>query len=139
MQPTLVVHADWGTASHKRWMACAVWRPAQDAQRLGLREDSIDVGGPLDAQRLDPVGLRELHEVRVALEVDAGQAVAVDDFLGSGRVNSHVLELQVVLVVLQVRRLGEGGQRHLVLEDPVDEAEPLAGPQVAAAGGNPLQ
>ena len=38
MQPTLVVHADWGTAPYKRWMASAMrrnagwhtaaWRPA---------------------------------------------------------------------------------------------------------------
>src|SRR3990172_8664713 len=46
-----------------------------------LAQDAVHVGGPADAQRLRAVGLRELHEVRVALEVGSREAVVVEHLL----------------------------------------------------------
>src|SRR5262245_37632246 len=79
-----------------------------------LAQDAVDVGGAADAQRLGPVGLRQLHEVRVALEVGPREPVVVE----------HLLPLadhaQVVVVddqhldpaAVQLRRR-ELGHRHL--------------------------
>ena len=44
-------------------------------------QHAVDVGRRADAQALDAVGLGQLHEVGVALEVDAGQAVVEEQLL----------------------------------------------------------
>src|SRR4051812_7237814 len=47
----------------------------------GLLEHAVDVGGALDAQTLYAVRLRQLHEVRIALEIHAAQTIVEEQLL----------------------------------------------------------
>lgn len=81
MRPSLVAHADWGTAATKRWMTCAIRagdryvvgppEPVGDTHTLLRRLRSMGLGGPVIIGFDFPIGVATSY---------ARQA-GVDDFL----------------------------------------------------------
>src|SRR5262245_26258212 len=110
-----------------------------------LAQDAVDVGGAADAQRPGAVGLGQLHEVRVPLEVGPREAVVVEHLLPLADHAQVVVvdDQHLDLTPVQLRR-GQLGHRHLeaaVADDrpdlPLGVGEARADPRREAEAHRP--